>query len=178
MQLVRATTKQQLHNIHALYQRAFPISERKPFSMILRKQKEGSMEILSIEHDSGEFLGLAVLIHYHDLHLLDYFAVSPDCRGQGVGSKALGLLQARYADGRLLLEIERTDVECKNLDERLRRKQFYLKNGMQQADFLVDLFGVDMEILTHNCTVSYCEYHEVFEQVFSKRIAAHVRRIS
>ena len=58
MKLTQALSRTRLSDIKNLYLRAFPAAERKPFYMIRKKQAEGSMEILSIENDTGDFLGL------------------------------------------------------------------------------------------------------------------------
>ena len=50
------------------------------------------MEILSIENDTGDFLGLAITILYNGIVLLDYFAVDDSQRDGGIGSAALHLL--------------------------------------------------------------------------------------
>lgn len=55
MQLIDARDAARLKNIQALYLAAFPAAERKSFSMILKKQAEGSVDILSIEEDDGAF---------------------------------------------------------------------------------------------------------------------------
>ena len=135
------------------------------------------MEILSIENEKGEFLGLAIFILHRDIVLLDYFAILENKRGMGVGREALAAIFNRYEGKRVMLEIERTDIPCENQEDRRRRKRFYLSCGMGQMDYLVDLFGVDMEILTKDCTVSYPEYHEIFEAVFSPTFAKNVKWI-
>lgn len=163
MRLATAVTKQQLEKIEALYLDAFPKIERKPFAFMLQKREEGLMELLAIEGDEGEFKGLAIIVLCEDMALLDYFAIASSERGNGVGSAALELLKNYYAGKRFILEIERTDVEADNLAQRQKRKSFYLKNGMQQMMFLVNLFGVEMEVLTCDCEVTYEEYHRIYE---------------
>ena len=107
MKLIKATDRLRLNTIEKLYLEAFPKSERKPFDLMLRKQTEGKMEILSIEEENA-FLGLAILAFDKDIVLLDYFAISPDFRGQGVGSRAIQALQKIYRGKRFVLEIETT----------------------------------------------------------------------
>ena len=177
MRLADAVTERQLRNIGELYSTAFPAEEQKPFSLLLEKRDEGFVELLSIEDEKETFVGLAIVIVYDDLCLLDYFAVLPQRRGMGAGSSALKLLLNRYADKRLLLEIESTKKEASNSEQRLRRKAFYTANGMAALDYCVDLFGVEMEILTYRCDVSFEEYHSIFENVFSPRAAKNVKLI-
>lgn len=174
MKLSEAYQKQQLFEIEALYQRSFPQNERKPFALILKKREEGTTEILSIEDENGMFLGLAITILYRDIALLDYFAVSEQVQGQGIGSTALRLLQKRYSGKRFMLEIEATEKESADRIQRIRRKSFYLRNGMQVMPYLVSLFGVEMEILTCGCTVAFSEYHEIFEVLYGSEAGRKV----
>ncbi len=176
MQLSKALSTYQLEHIQKLYLEAFPAIERKPFDILLKKRDEGVVELLSIESDEGEFKGLAITALYEDMVLLDYFAIDALQRGQGVGGEALKLLQSYYADRRFILEIERTDVDVENIDQRLRRKAFYLKNGMKLMPFLVNIFGTDMEVLTHECEVAFEEYQKLYE-VFGKELERKVTLI-
>lgn len=174
MKLSEAWQDEQLHNIRCLYEAAFPTSEKKPFSLILEKRGKGMAEILSIEKDDGEFLGLAIMVGYRDLALLDYFAVSESQRGNGIGSTAFQMLKKRYADKRFFIEIEDTAVKAANHDERLSRKNFYLRNGMKNLPFYVNLLGVEMEILSNACTLTFEEYHELYQKTFGSSISKNV----
>ena len=60
MELTKALTKERQDRIYKLYLTAFPESERKPFPLLIEKQEEGIVDILSIEED-GHFLGLAIM---------------------------------------------------------------------------------------------------------------------
>lgn len=169
--------KDNLNKIEKLYITAFPKIERKPFDLILEKCNNGSMQIISILNDSNDFLGFAIMILHADMVLLDYFAVTPESRGQNVGSSALKLLFEEFKNKRFILEIENTEAECENLEERKRRKSFYIKNGMSVMPFKVNLIGVEMEVLTHNCEVSYEEYYSIYENTFSDEYCYKIKLI-
>lgn len=145
---------------------------------MMKKRKEGTMEFMTVEDDQGNFLGLVITILHKDIVLLDYFAVSPAQRGKGIGSEILGLLDQRYAGKRILLEIEDPEEPCDNQEDRLRRKAFYLRNGRTVLDYKVWLFGIKMLILTNGTTVSFEEYHEIFDEVFSPRIGKYVSLVT
>ena len=166
-----------LNKIENLYLSSFPKNERKPFPLILEKCNQGLMEILTIESDDCDFLGLAITIIYNDMVLLDYFAISPESRGKNVGSTALKMLFKMYKSKRFILEIENTEIECKNSEERKRRKAFYLKNGMTQMPFKVNLLGVQMEILTHNAKVTFEEYYSIYKNTFSDEYCNKIQLI-
>ena len=78
------------------------------------------MEILSIENDTGDFLGLAITILYKDIVLLDYFAVDDNQRNNGAGSSALRMLLERYLGKRFLLEIEAPDDDTLLITRRMK----------------------------------------------------------
>lgn len=162
MKIVKATDEKRLRQIEELYLQAFPAAERKPFKLIVQKQAEGTMEILSIEDEKSGFLGLAIFAFDKDLALLDYFAISAEMRGQGAGSRAIRALQKIYFGKRFILEIETTKKNCKDLEIRRQRKEFYLRNGFHAMDFDVNLFGVEMEILSNCEKLTYEEYADIY----------------
>lgn len=174
MHLSNCSSQTQLTQIETLYLEAFPKEERKPFSLILKKSQEGLAEILAIEDPEGLFLGFAITVLHKNLVLLDYFAVSPGFRGKNIGSETLGLLQQRHASRQLVIEIEDPREPAANQEERIRRKSFYLKNGMRAMPYSVLLFGIKMLVLTNKETVSYEEYHEIYESVFPGHISGNI----
>ena len=176
MKIIKATDKKRLKIIEELYLRAFPLAERKPFEMMVKKQSEGTMEILSIEEENS-FLGLAIFAYDKDIALLDYFAISDELRGQGVGSRAIKALQKIYSGKRFVLEIETTKKPYKDLEMRQHRKAFYLRNGLHTMDFDVNLFGVEMEILSNADHLNYEEYLDVYKNACGLKYADKIHLI-
>jgi hypothetical protein len=78
----------------------------------------------------------------------------------------------------MILEIEDPDVPSDNTSERIRRKGFYLRNHMTLMPFRVNLFGVEMLILTNGKSVTFEEYHEIFSRVFSPDISKNICLLS
>ncbi len=170
-------TKSQMKDLKILYRDAFPASEKKPFWLIQKKQREGFSEILGLINEENRLVGEIITIAWQDLLLVDYFAIAEDVRGQGYGALALRLMKERCKGKRLLLEIETPDVSCENSLERVRRKRFYQSCGMESMEYHVGLFGVEMEIMTCQCQVSFAEYHEIFVGVYGKYFARNVTQI-
>lgn len=178
IRITEQLTKTQMKDLKRLYQDAFPASEKKPFWLIRKKQREGITEILGLVNEENRLVGEIITIEWQDLLLVDYFAIVEDVRGQGCGAQALHLLQERYKDKRILLEIETPKVPCENIQERVRRKRFYQSCGMESMDYHVGLFGVEMEIMTYQCQVSFDEYHDIFIGVYGKHFAKKVTKIN
>lgn len=164
MEIQKASGLKHWMKIYPLYRSAFPKSERKPFSVIRANQKNGKGDIWYFE-ENGHFAGLATTVNGdNDMILLDYFAVTDKHRDQGWGSKMLKLLLTQYQGKRLFGEIEVVDAAADNYEERKRRKQFYLRLGLTALGVKVKLFGVDMELMSNGCTVSFEEYLEFYRK--------------
>ncbi len=173
MKLRHIQSRKDWRDIKKLYNDAFPANEKKPFWMIRRKHRCGEADVWVLELE-GEFSGLAITMNGADLVLLDYFAVSADRRGGGIGSEALKALQEMYGDRRFFLEIESVEEGAATQTERERRKRFYLANGMQELGVNVTLFGVDMELLGYNCEVDFNEYRGLYFDTYGNWAAKNV----
>ena len=119
--------------IKHLYKSAFPAEERAPFWVLAGKSKEKYVDFLSVRSDE-EFFGFVYIVNYRDLSYLFFFAVEEKFRGQGFGSCILEKVRAKYSDRRLFLAIETLDKDADNYDMRVRRKNFYLRNGFKDLN--------------------------------------------
>lgn len=147
-----------------LYLKSFPKSEWKPFPFLRWRAKQDIMDLLILK-DGGKNLGLTFTAKYQDLVLVDYFAIDPACRGQGVGSQAIPLWKELYPGKRIFLEIEQLLPSVPNYAQRVSRKHFYLKNGLRETGLFVNLFGEPMEVLSLTGTLNYEEYHQVYKRL-------------
>ena len=128
VKLKQVFSGKRLDEVHALYETAFPASEKKPFSMIVSGQGTGLVEILSLE-ENNRFLGLAIMAKAGDRVLLDYFAIADEVRGHGAGSAALQALRERYQGMRIIIEIEST--KCEDEEELALRKSSICGMGLR-----------------------------------------------
>ncbi len=159
---------------YRLYISAFPRYERKPFMLIRRMFLKGSADVWVIE-DEGVFSGIAVTMNSDDMILLDYFAVDKKKRGCGIGSAALKSIREKYSGKRLFLEIESVFSDCSNKTERIRRKSFYLRNGMSELKISVKLFGTDMELLGFGCELTFDDYVNIYTKNLGKWAAENIK---
>lgn len=176
MNIRRAKTIKDWLRMHNLYRKAFPANERKPFAMIIRKTISGQWDSWVLTDSQNQFLGLATTVNWKDIVLLDYFAIAEEKRNSGYGSEALKKLQECYHNKKFILEIERADQPSDNSEERVRRKAFYLRNGMEALGILVCLFGVEMELLAYNCKVSFEEYKGMYVGILGDLAIKNVKQ--
>lgn len=171
--LSRPQSLPQWFQIYRLYRTAFPASERKPFSMIYQMSRKGKTDVWYCT-DHGKFVGIAITINGDNAILLDYFAMDKKLRGKGYGSAILAAVIKQYAPKTVFGEIETVFEDCDDLDMRIRRKQFYLRNGLKEMGVMVYLFGVKMELLTSDRSMTFTEYRDFYRNNYNQWAADHI----
>lgn len=132
------------NEIKELYINSFPKNERFPFWLLKYCSKSDNV-LFNIILDNDKLIGMEYIISYDNNAYLMYFAIDKDNRGNGYGSKALEDLIKRYET--VILSIERAN---KDLDDKKRRKNFYLRNGFIETNKFIEDNGVKYEILCTN----------------------------
>jgi ribosomal protein S18 acetylase RimI-like enzyme len=117
-----------------LYKREFPASERMPMFFMNLFAKRKSVRFVAF-YDDEKFVGFAYLITHKTLTYLFFFAVKSSEHSKGYGSKILTFLRERYAHNRIVLVIEELSSAAENNAQRIRRRDFYIKNGYVPAGF-------------------------------------------
>ena len=174
MKMIQAKRMIHWYRLYKLYCKAFPAYERKPFSLIRSMQKRGKSDVWYFEK-GDKFAGLVFTINSDDVILIDYLAIVSGRRGEGIGSEIIAKLREYYAGKGIFVEIESVFDKCDNLDERLRRKQFYLNNGMVPMKVMIVLFGVEMELLGIDCELSYDEYYRFYQDNYGDFAAKNIK---
>lgn len=168
----------------ALYQSSFPPSERKTLDYMLTGDKSSAYEVLVISTPDCPVAGMVITVTHGDLTMLDYFAVSPDLRGKGLGHAVLPLIRDHVrgsGGGHFFLEIETPPPlciprdPCPNAEQRVRRKSFYLSAGMAETGVRAFIYGNDMELLAFpedtGC-VTFEGYDALLKATFPKGMEA------
>lgn len=143
--------------VKQLYNKAFPAEERAPFLMLVLNSRKKSVDFWSVSCN-GQWAGLLYVVNYRDLSYLFYLAVDEKLRGNGIGSAVLKSAQNLYSGRRLFLAIEQLDENAENYDERLRRKNFYIRNGFSELGHKLREGRVIYEILGIGGEVTAAEY--------------------
>ena len=133
-------------DIYIHYVEAFPEEERKPFSLIKNTYDRGYMKLIKILNNDS-LLGFMILnrIKNNGYAVLDYFAILPQYRNKGFGTKALKLLLEKEKNSSgIFIEIEKVGLGINNEDNLIRekRKKFYEEIGFKKLKFDLLLFGV------------------------------------
>lgn len=128
----------------------FPPDELKPLSHLLKMVEEGLCIYYAL-FDGDEVLSYFGLCVKDGFALVDYLAVNPKFRGQGIGSKTLEMLKRAAGDNSIIIECE--DIafaeSTEELTTRQRRIAFYQRADFRLTDIKTNLFGVDYVLLCY-----------------------------
>lgn len=153
--------------VNKLYINSFPKKERIPFKLLLKLCDENKMELLLVT-DRDLFVGFLFVVHYKELVFILYFAIDEIFRGNGYGSKVLQLMNERYSDKRIILNVESTQVMAANQAERERRKKFYVRHGYKEASLSSIERGDTYEMLIFGGEIEKEEYIELLKYTMGK----------
>lgn len=153
--------------LYELYDAAFPEQEKKPLQVMEQLVKEGRMEMLAMV-DEDEFVGLAINMISGNRALLDYYAIAPEKRSSGYGSRGLEVLLSHFENQKYIFEIEIQDEQADNAEERRRRKSFYLRNGLKETGLFANVYDTDFELLTPDGELSFQEYVDFLREVLDE----------
>lgn len=150
---VRKLALSEMSDIYTLYMtKDFPAAELKPFSSIRHMSEKGLYDGYGLFENGLKVYGYFVSCPETGDLLMDYLAVTKGYRGRGYGSRFLSFLPRIIGDHRaLLIEIEhpeKTD-DPEERKKRLRRRRFYLENGVHATQTETKVFGVDYQILQY-----------------------------
>jgi hypothetical protein len=132
--------------VRALYKKAFPKKEQVPLWMLFRNVKSRNASFNAL-YDNGKWVGLIYTIEHNNIVMVVYLAIDETCRSGGYGSKVLTSLKEKHPGKRIVLEIEKVDDRANNYEQRLKRKNFYKKNGYQSTGYITTLLGEKFEVM-------------------------------
>lgn len=146
MDLVYIDSSEFKEKVYADYLAIFPEDERKPIEWLETSFQKGYIEFIKII-EKDNLVGFMILqkVQENGYLGLDYFAILPAYRNQGLGSKALEMLiQKETRKKGIFVEIEKVGLgknETEN-EQREKRQRFYQKLGFQKLNCDLQLFDV------------------------------------
>ena len=131
--------------LRKLNNEAFPDEERIDADELFRIAAGGRMDILGIYPDE-RFAGFFAVRTFGNVAYIAFFAVCPEERSKGVGGAALGALKEHYKGRQIIVDFESVYEENENPSQRLRRREFYLRNGFHETGRFMFYCGTEFEI--------------------------------
>ena len=149
--MLKKLDKLQVEYIYNKYMTVdFPEDELKPLSHMKRMMDEGICSAYAL-YDGEDMQSYFFLCEFDGYVLVDYLAVNPQKRGEGIGTKTLDLLRDIAKDKVILVECEDVCFSPNDNEKttRERRIAFYERAGFRLSGVKTKLFGVRYVILTY-----------------------------
>lgn len=162
----------ELSEIERLYRASFPRRERDPFKGLVNHQDNIDFRAC---YDNETLVGMYVILMEGDLAHILFLAVEESSRDKGFGSEILKEICFRLEKTRLLVDIEAIEENSPNLEQRIKRKKFYLHNGFQETDINYLWHGIHYQILVKNGTISKSEFRKFWNRFESDKAARHYK---
>ncbi|MDE5811608.1 MAG: GNAT family N-acetyltransferase [Muribaculaceae bacterium] len=120
-----------------LYERAFPADERRPIGEFCDLVATDTVSLRAIFVDNL-FAGFITMWHFGKFSYIEHFALDPEQRGRGIGSRVLGMLSGLLARP-VVLEAEPPSLS----PLAARRIEFYHRNGFDiiSTDYVQPPYG-------------------------------------
>lgn len=165
MLIIQPITEQskELIQIETLYQHAFPDNERRPLAPLL-PNTSGHSEVIAF-YDNTLFCGFACLLTYKDITHIIYFAIDDALRGKGYGSQALTAIHKAKPGNRIIVDIETENNYADNIEQRQKRKHFYLRNGYIESEVSYNWRDESYEILIYGGVLLEKEFDSFWENI-------------
>ena len=153
---------QDLEKVEILAKEAFPPEEYlSPANLIAMANKDNNLKFLALYHET-DFAGFMVVKTYKTMAYLFFLAICPDFRGFGLGSLAVKTLKQLYPDYCQVVDFEQVDDRADNYRQRVKRKQFYLRNGYRETGLFVKYLDVTYEVMSMGIPFNLTDFKEMF----------------
>lgn len=148
-----------------IMEKSFPEDERRPKN----EQKMLFDNPLYKVHCAGEIKGFMAVWEFEKFVFLEHFAVSPEHRNEGLGSKMLSALVGMYGK-KICLEVEPPETDIAS-----GRIEFYKRNGFYlneypyiQPPISKGKRQVPLMIMTSGGVASKCEFEEIKSTLYKE----------
>lgn len=95
-----------------------------------------------------------------------YFAILPESRGNGIGSAALKALLEQFDGYQIVVDFEAyNETGAKNVQERLRRRSFYLRNGFYETGKYMFYMQTEFEVASSWKPMNVRTFQKVLDMI-------------
>lgn len=137
---------------HAHMEKDFVPQELRPWHSVKHLTEQGCYATFACREE-GQLVAYAAFARCEAGVLLDYFAVVPQLRGKGVGSRFFRELKGVFPQFEapcIFIEVESLESASSPEEREVRRRriQFYQRCGCEGTPIFAHLFGVEYQIMT------------------------------
>ncbi|MCM1473695.1 MAG: GNAT family N-acetyltransferase [Muribaculaceae bacterium] len=150
--------------LESLNNQAFPENERIETDDMFSFPEESGREVIGI-YTEDKFSGFIITIKYRKCVYICYFAVCPKKRSQGIGGQALKMLKEYYPDCQIVVDFEAPDENSDNNPQRIRRRNFYYRNGFFETGYYQFYMQTEFEIACSETDFNRAEFEGLISEI-------------
>ncbi len=150
--------------INSLAKEAFPPEEYLAPDKLVEMSKADNFDFFALT-DGNVFVGYMAVQMYKDLAYLFFLAIDSSCRAKGYGSRAIETLRTLYPGKKQVVDFELQDCAAPNNEQRMKRRQFYLKNGYKETGLFLSYLGVDYEVFCMGDNFEPQEFKDMMKEI-------------
>lgn len=135
--------------LDSINREAFPPCEYMPMEEIFAFAEKTNSHVLGI-YDRQQLVGFILFVKNKECGYIFFLAIEKSARSKGYGGAALEALAATYPDLQIILDFEEIEEKAENFSQRIRRKQFYLRNGFCETGRYTLLRGNRFEVVCNH----------------------------
>ena len=111
--------------------------------------------------------GFQIPFHTATSRNIVYFAVVPELRSRGYGSKILQAIRRQHPDTRIVvdIEVEEDSKDAEELERRNRRREFYQRNGFDASPVDYVWQGEHYRLLSAGGPVTEKEFRDFWKEI-------------
>lgn len=147
-----------------LNNQAFPENERIEINDMFSFPEKSGREVIGIYTD-GKFSGFIITIKFRKCVYICYFAICPEKRSQGIGGQSLKMLKEYYPDCQIVVDFEAPDENSANNPQRIRRRNFYYRNGFFETGYYQFYMQTEFEIACSETDFNKAEFEGLISEI-------------
>lgn len=143
---------------------AFPKNEQMPMWILLLLSKRNGIDFTAY-YDNDTFCGISYTVFKNNTVFVLYLAVNDKIRSKGYGSKILDSIKKNYNGKSIVLNIEPLDSNAENYEQRVKRFEFYKRNGFSSTNHLINDISGKYLILSTSKSFSVKAYKDTIKKL-------------
>lgn len=129
-----------------IYKKSFPKVEQFPILLLrLMSHLKGINSVAF--YDDNKLCGFSYFLVNEETVFILFLAVNDKIRSKGYGSRIISWIKDNYPNRKIFLDVEKLEDNAVNEDQRIKRIEFYKRNGIFQTNQFFTYGNVIYEIL-------------------------------
>lgn len=153
--------------LEKLNNQAFPENERISIDNMFSFSETNGTDVIGI-YNNDKFSGFIITMKFRKCVYICYLAVCPEKRSQGIGGQTLKILKEYYPDCQIVVDFEAPDENSSNNVQRIRRRNFYYRNGFFETGYYQFYMETEFEIACSEPDFNKAEFESLIAEISKK----------